>query len=100
MIPLTTDLSGLWTTLWGSITGAVPNLTTFISIVGIAVIVIDLIVFFKDKRNGSGGDTKKLAWGMVFGLLLISPGVLIPVALKVVSWGFDLLVGVANSLIH
>lgn len=93
MTPLATDLAGLWNTLWSSVTSAVPNLTAFISLVGLAFIVISLFMFFKDKRNGGGGDPKKLFFGILFGVLLVSPGVIIPVLLKFVGWGFDLGVG-------
>lgn len=98
LIPLQTDFVGPWNTLWGALTGAVPNLALLLGIAGVALLVYALITHVNAKRSGQGGDNKKLAWAVVLGGALVAPGFIIPIILKIFGLAFDLVAGTVGRL--
>lgn len=88
------DLSGKWGTSWSAIKSALGDLTTVMTVVGFLFIVFTVGKYLWDRRRGGGGNSGVVIFGFLFGCLLISPEVLIPVVLSL----FDLVINFGTDL--
>lgn len=95
MIPLATDvdLSGAWDTVWSAISdSAGQQLTTFLTVVGVIVLVAALGAYVWGRMRKQG-DLGKVLWAIVVGAILAAPGVIFPILLSIVDV-------IANAGIH
>lgn len=89
----TSNLSGGWSTLWGKITSAYPNLSPLMTSIGIIIVVLAAAKYVWEKRRGGGGNTNALVWSLVIGGLLAAPGLLVPVILKLADSAINFIGG-------
>lgn len=83
-----------WNTLWAQLTQWAPGLGTFLSVVGLAIVLISIGKWLWDKRRGGGGTFPTMA--VVLGLVLAGPTVVIPVLLSIVQVLFGVVVNIIN----
>jgi len=76
------DLSGSWQTFWSAITQAAPQITGFMSVLGVAILLFSLVGYLwsRMRRQGSS-DGGRLIWAVIVGATLAAPGVLFPLML-------------------
>jgi hypothetical protein len=84
------DLSGGWTTVWNAISGPLATFTTFLTAVGVIIIVMAVLKFLWDKRRGSGGGgggqgASSIGWAIALGAVLAGPNLILPLVLEVVD---------------
>lgn len=91
------DSAGGWTAFWRAITqGAGPEFTTFLTMIGVALIIGFTIAFIVSKVRNTGGDQgKKLLYGVLTGAVLLAPGAILPGLLTII----DLVVNALISLL-
>lgn len=87
------DLSGGWAEFWSTITGSAGNLD-FLPLIGAAVAVVAIIVFFwkRHGKSSTGKDFVALLWMLALAAALCAPNAIIPFILGI----FD---GVMNAVI-
>lgn len=82
------DLVGPWTTLWDTLTSGWSGLAMAMSLLGVALIVIAVLAWAWARRKGGqmnqGSD--KIVGAMIIGGTLAAPGMLIPLALRLLQW--------------
>lgn len=80
------DLSGSWTTFWNAVTGATgTQLTNFLSVLGVIILVFSLAAYFWQRSRNKGSDSGKLWWAVVVGSVFAAPGVIFPLLLGIVD---------------
>jgi hypothetical protein len=99
MIRTDIDLVGAWSTFWSTVSGAIsgPVKTTLV-VVGIGLILFTVVKFLWDKRRGNGGRHGPIWWTLIFGAVLISPDVLLPLILGILQWVINLALKVVTPI--
>lgn len=90
-VPAGVDFSSGWNGLYGAFTAAVgTQFALGMSMFGVGLLVFALIKFLWEKRKGTGsglggsnGGLSPLGWTLVFATLMVAPGILIPLFLKI-----------------
>lgn len=88
------DFSGAWNTFWGSISGSLGGLSTFLAVIGMLMVVFSAIGWLWQKRRGGGfaQGSSGLLITMTVGACLAAPSALIPLILGIFDFA-------ANSMI-
>ena len=90
-LPAGVDFTSGWNALYGAFTAAVgTQFALGMSMFGVGLLVFALVKFFWDKRKGTGGGLggaggglSPLGWTLVFATLMVAPGILVPVFLRI-----------------
>lgn len=92
VIPLAADVSlaNQWTAFWGKISGQ-SQVWNFVGMIGVAMVVYAFVKWLWDRRRGGGGSHAGLVTMIVFGAVLASPNILMPIALRVADWLINLI---------
>ena len=90
------NLTGGWTLIWGTVSGALGGVGGALTVVGVLLVVLGFGSWLWQKRRGSGGGQghSGLLWTMLIGALLVTPGVVLPILLTAV----DIVLNAAISL--
>jgi len=84
------NLKGSWSNFWGAITAGFPLITSMMSFVGVALVVIAVAKWVWERRRQGGAGNHQPLWGaLLVGALLVAPTVLLPLLLTILD-------GVAN----
>ncbi|WIB65535.1 hypothetical protein [Curtobacterium sp. MCBD17_040] len=94
------NLSGSWSTLWGAISSATgwSHVQTFLSVIGVVIIIGSIAVYLFERRRGGGGRHMNILWAGLFGALLAAPSLIIPTALSLIDFVIGVLVNSVGSL--
>lgn len=97
MILLSSNVADSYNKLWGLVVDAWPNLPKILTAVAAVLIAYAIFKWFKDRRNGLQGGNNNHLWGaLLFGILLVLPGTILPALLSVV----DLLIDFGGKVIQ
>ena len=90
------NLTGGWTLIWGTVSGALGGVGGALTVFGVLLVVLGFGSWLWQKRRGSGGGQSHsgLLWTMLIGALLVTPGVVLPILLTAV----DIVLNAAISL--
>ena len=81
------NLTGGWTLIWGTVSGALGGVGGALTVFGVLLVVLGFASWLWQKRRGSGGGQghSGLLWTMLIGALLVTPGVVLPILLTAVD---------------
>lgn len=81
------NLTGGWTLIWGTVSGALGGVGGALTVFGVLLVVLGFGSWLWQKRRGSGGGQghSGLLWTMLIGALLVTPGVVLPILLTAVD---------------
>lgn len=79
------NISGGWDRLWSAVTSGFPNLTLILNILALIIIVLAGLKWIWARKRGNG-NSKDVGMALVIGAILAAPGLLVPIALKVIDW--------------
>lgn len=98
MVPMQVSLKAGWTTLWGSVSSAAPGLTSMLTVIGVALVLIAVIGWIWQRRRGGGGQSSGMIWTLVVGAVLSAPAVVIPILLTIVDWIINTFINLGTNL--
>lgn len=73
-----------WDKVWGAVTSGFPGVDIMLMAVGMILVVIAGVKYAWDRRRG-GGNASPLWNTLIIGAILLLPGVVIPLALRLLS---------------
>lgn len=95
------DFTSGWDTLWGDVVSQNPQITHVMSIAGLIVVVLSILSWAWQVSRGSrqGAAGKPVLWTLLFGSILVLPGVVIPVLLRILEIIAGFVLGLAQKFV-
>jgi hypothetical protein len=93
------DLTGSWNKLVGALSGgSVEKVLTFLSIVGVILVIASIGGYLWQRRRGGGGNHSGLLWAGLVGALFAAPKVVVPIALTILDFLISALAGIVSNI--
>jgi hypothetical protein len=95
------DLTGSWNKLVTALSGgSVDKVLTFLSIVGVILVVASVGGYLWQRRRGGGGNHSGLLWAGLIGALLSAPKLVVPIILSILDFVIGALATIVSNLSH
>lgn len=91
------DLSGVWGDAWATLSPDAQGLLEIASYIGVALIVVSLVTYAWQRRNGKA-KAGPLVWTLVIGCLACAPNLLIPGVLHLIDGTATAVISLLNSI--
>lgn len=91
------DLSGVWADAWATLSPDVQELLELISYIGVALIVVSLLTYAWQRRNGKA-KAGPLVWTILIGCLACAPNLIIPGVLALIDGTAGAVIALLNSI--
>lgn len=99
MIPMQISLKGGWEKLWSAVSGAAgTGLTTALTVIGVALVLIAVIGYIWQRRRGGGGQSSGLIWTLIIGAILAGPTIVMPLLLTLIDWILNMFVNLGKNV--
>lgn len=93
------DLTGSWNKLVGALSGgSVEKVLTFLSIIGVILVIASIGGYLWQRRRGGGGNHSGLLWAGLVGALFAAPKVVIPIALTILDFLISAIAGIVSNV--